>query len=185
MNKQYFPIYFLIGFAVFSIVLRLLPHPPNFAPIAALALFCGVYAAKTSRWFLLAPLVAMFLSDLAIGFYDWRIMTTVYGSFGFIGLMGALVQRHKNIGTILLGTLAGSLLFYFTTNFAVWAFGAMYPHTLEGLLMSYTMAIPFFKFTVLGDLFYVFLFFGTYELAAVLQQSPMRQRNRVFSNFLK
>ena len=133
--------------------------------MAALALFAGVYASRASKWYLLAPLGAMLASDVFVGFYEWKTMAAVYGSFFAIGLIGLLVRKYKNAGTIALGTLAGSMLFYLTTNFAVWAFSGMYPITLEGLMLSYTMAIPFFKFTLLGDLFYVSLFFGIYELA--------------------
>ncbi|MCH7604577.1 hypothetical protein IID24_01105 [Patescibacteria group bacterium] len=169
MSKKSFFIFLGIIVAV-SIASRLLPHPPNFAPIAALALFSGVYAARMSKWFLLLPLAAVFLSDLVIGFYDWRMMATVYSSFAIIGLFGLLVRRKKNIGTITLATLGGSVLFYLVTNFAVWVFSPMYPATLEGLMLSYTMALPFFKFTLAGNLFYVGLFFGAYEFALALQR---------------
>lgn len=170
--KKYLPLLFLIVFGGGSVVFRLLPHPPNFAPISALALFAGVYCASISRWWLFLPLGAMFFSDLVIGFYDWRIMGSVYGSFGAIGLIGLMVQKYKNAGSIILGSLGASLLFYLTTNFAVWAFSGMYPLTLEGVFLSYLMGVPFFKFTLLGDLFFTLLFFGTYELARVWLTRP-------------
>lgn len=160
-----FLIFFLLGAGTLSVVARLLPHPANFTPMAALALFAGVYASRVEKWYLLAPLGAMLASDVFVGFYEWKTMAVVYGSFFAIGLLGLLVQRYKNLGTIALGTLGGSLLFYCTTNFAVWAFSGMYSPTLEGLMLSYYMALPFLKFTLLGDLFYVSLFFGIYELA--------------------
>jgi len=167
MSKKYFFVFLGIIVAV-SIATRLLPHPPNFTPIAALALFSGMYAAKISKWFLLLPLVAIFVSDLAIGFYDWRVMAAVYLSFAVVGVMGLLLRHKKSIGTITGATLGASILFYIVTNFAVWAFSPMYSATIEGLMLSYTMALPFFKFTLAGNLFYAALFFGAYELALSL-----------------
>ncbi|MBI2098638.1 MAG: hypothetical protein HYT49_03245 [Candidatus Wildermuthbacteria bacterium] len=171
MNKKYFPL-FLLVFVGISIVARLLPHIPNFAPIAGLALFAGVYASKTSKWYLFTPVAAMLVSDLFVGFYEPRTMAVVYASFFAIGFMGFLVRKYKSAGwrsaTIALATFAGSTLFYLTTNFAVWAFSGMYAPTLDGLLLSYYMALPFFKLTILGDLFYVSLFFGIYEFATSL-----------------
>jgi len=164
MNKKFFLIFVLVIVGI-SIGTRLLPHPANFAPIAALALFAGVYGARISKWYLLAPLAAILLSDLFLGFYEWKVMGIVYGSFFAIGLFGLLVGKYKNPGTIILGSLGGSMLFYVVTNFAVWAFTAYYPATLDGLLMSYTMALPFFRNTLMGDLFYAGLFFGAYEFA--------------------
>ena len=167
MNKR-FLFLFLAIILVVSIATRLLPHPPNFSPIAALALFSGVYGAKVSKWFLLLPLVALFISDLTLGFYDWGVMAVVYGSFAFIGLFGLLLQKKKSVGTITVAALGGSLLFFLTTNFAVWAFTRMYPLDMGGLITSYIMALPFLKFTIAGDLFYVAVFFGVYEFALAL-----------------
>lgn len=167
MNKR-FLFLFLAIIVVVSIATRLLPHPPNFAPIAALALFSGVYGAKVSKWFLLLPLVALFISDLTLGFYDWGVMAVVYGSFAFIGLFGLLIQKKKSVGTVTAAVLGGSLLFFFGTNFAVWAFTGMYSLTIGGLITSYIMALPFLKFTIAGDLFYAAMFFGAYEFALAL-----------------
>jgi len=167
MNKRFLLVFLLIV-VIISIATRLLPHPPNFAPIAALALFSGVYAAKVSKWFLLLPIVALFISDLTLGFYDWGVMAVVYGSFAFIGLFGLLLQKKKSVGTITAAALGGSLLFFLTTNFAVWAFTGMYSLNLGGLIMSYIMALPFLKFTIAGDLFYAAVFFGAYEFALAL-----------------
>ena len=165
-----FVVIFLAVVGVLSIVARLLPHPANFTPIAALALFAGVYGTRISKWYLLLPLGAMLASDLFVGFYEWQTMAVVYASFFAIALLGLLVRMFEvRLQTVVLGTLSGSLLFYLTTNFAVWAFSGMYALTFDGLMLSYYMALPFFKFTLLGDLFYVSLFFGIYEFAASLR----------------
>lgn len=143
-------------------VLRILPHPWNFTPIAAIALFGGTYLQK--KYALIIPLVAMLLGDLYRGFYQWPIMLSVYGSFVLIGLIGLVLRRRKNLTTVIGASLSASLSFFLITNFAVWAFSSLYPRTLVGLIESYTMAIPFFRGTLLGDLFYAGLFFGSYEL---------------------
>ena len=95
MSKKFLLI-FLGGIFLVSIAARLLPHPPNFTPIAALALFSGVYAVRVSKWFLLLPLAAMFLSDLMIGYYNWGVMVSVYASFAVIAAVGLLVRKKKN-----------------------------------------------------------------------------------------
>ncbi|MDI6591921.1 MAG: hypothetical protein QME61_03240 [Patescibacteria group bacterium] len=153
-----------------GVSLRLLPHPPNFAPIAALALFGGVYLNK--KYALIIPLLAMLASDYLIGFYNFKLMASVYGSFLLIGLIGLWLRKHKNFGTVIGSSLAASTLFFIITNFAVWAFTVWYPKTLSGLIWCYTLAIPFFKNTILGDLLYVSVFFGAYELISVLLKSP-------------
>lgn len=142
-------------------VARLLPHPANFAPIGAIAIFAGLYLPK--RWAIVLPLCAMFVSDIFIGFYTWQIMLSVYGSFILTGVIGLLVRKNKKFHTIVGGTLLGSIIFFAITNFAVWAFGTMYAHNFAGLMQCYAMAIPFFKNTLLGDLFYTGILVGAFE----------------------
>lgn len=144
-----------------GIVARLLPHPANFAPIGAVALFGGMYLTK--RYALILPLIAMFVSDIFIGFYTWQIMASVYVSFALAGLIGLWIRKNKKLSTIIGGTVLGSILFFLITNFAVWAFGVMYAHNFSGLVQSYIMAIPFFRNSLLGDLFYAGLLVGSYE----------------------
>lgn len=144
-----------------GIIARIIPHPANFAPIGAVALFGGIYL--TRRYAMILPLVAMFISDIFIGFYTWQIMASVYVSFALTGLIGLWVRKNKKLSTVVGGTVLGSILFFLITNFFVWAFGAMYAHDFSGLTQSYIMAIPFFRNSLLGDLFYVGLLVGTYE----------------------
>ncbi len=153
-------VYFLILAAV---ILRFLPHAPNFAPITAVALFGGTYLAN-KKLAIVLPIAAMLVSDYFIGFYHWPIMLSVYLSFALSGLLGLWLRRRKNLNNTIGTTLFASIQFFLITNFAVWAFGTMYPHTASGLLASYVNAVPFFRNTLLGDFFYVGVMFGAYEL---------------------
>jgi hypothetical protein len=145
---------------VFAALSRFLPHPDNFTPIAAMALFGGVYFGR--RYAFIVPLAAMVVSDYFIGFHNTILY--VYGSFILVGLIGIWLQKHKSVGWIFGATLTGSVLFFVVTNFGVWVTGA-YPQTFNGLVECYVAAIPFFRNTVLGDLLYVAVLFGLYESA--------------------
>ncbi len=160
---------------LFGVVLRFLPHPANFAPIAAMGLFGGCYLRK--RFAFALPLAAMLVSDFFIGFYSLKIMFSVYLSFALVGLIGIWIKNHKGVYTVIGGTLMGSVLFYLITNFAVWAFGSLYPHTLTGLLGSYAAAIPFFKNSLMGNFFYVGVMFGSYELVRLWARKRESQRS--------
>ncbi|MBI3193477.1 MAG: hypothetical protein HYZ34_03295 [Ignavibacteriae bacterium] len=151
----------------FSLILlaalsRLLPHLPNFTPIAALALFGGVYLDKKHTF--IVPLAALFISDYFLGFYNDMIW--VYASFAAIGLIGLWLRNHHGVATTIGATLFGSILFFIVTNFGVWISShGMYPQTFSGLIECYIAAIPFFRNSLLGDFAYVTAMFGLYELA--------------------
>ncbi len=160
-------VYFLI---LLGAVLRVMPHPANFAPVAAIALFGAVYL-KDKRQALILPLAAMMISDVFIGFDSLESRLYIYSSFLLIGLIGLWISHHKNIYTVVGGSLLGSTLFYLITNF-VWLYPPkMYAHTIDGQILSYINALPFFRYTILGDLFYVGVFFGLYELVKYFQYS--------------
>ncbi len=114
------------------------------------------------KYALIIPLVAMFISDVLIGFHD--TMFFVYLSFLISGLFGLWLKNKKTIGTTVLVTLLSSLQFFFITNFGVWLVGSIYAKTIEGLLEEYVMGIPFYRNTLLGDLFYTAIFFSAYEV---------------------
>jgi len=142
---------------------RIFPHPPNFAPVAAISLFSGFYFR---RYFILIPISIMLLSDIFIGFYDWKLMAVVYASFILVSLIGIVLRKNKSIAFLIGGSLLGSILFFILTNFAVWFFGQWYSHNIKGLMECYTLALPFFKNTLAGDMFYMSVIFGCYELLA-------------------
>jgi hypothetical protein len=151
---------------------RLLPHPPNFSPVEAVALFGGAYFA--SRWLALAvPLVAMFVSDMALGVVNGGIYWDYFASVHFLSIYAVIAVstvigfglRGRATGARVLGySLAGSVLFFLVTNFGTWLGGTMYPHDAAGLMAAYVAGIPFFQWTVLGTLFYSALLFGGFAL---------------------
>ncbi len=163
-------VYFLI---LLGAVLRVLPHPANFAPIAATALFGAVYL-KDKRQALILPLAAMMVSDVFIGFDGFQSRLVIYGTFFAIGAIGLWIRNHKNIYTVIGGSIFGSVLFYGVTNLVILYPPKMYAHTWAGQMQSYTNALPFFRYTLAGDLFYVALFFGLYELVC-LYESKYKQ----------
>jgi hypothetical protein len=165
---------FLVALIFISIgvSLRILPHPPNFAPIAAIALFGGVYFSR--RIALILPIVAMIISDIFIGFYELKLMIWVYGSFLLCVVLGFWLKKHKKWQTILGSSILSALIFFILTNFAVWVFTPWYSKTFSGIIQCYLMALPFFKNTLVGNLFYVTVFFGVYETAEVWIRKKFR-----------
>jgi hypothetical protein len=163
-------------FIAIGTVLRLVPHLPNFAPITAIALFGGAYLDR--RLAVVVPLAAMLVSDYVIGFYDLPVMISVYASFALAGVIGMWLRKRRRFGTVIVGTFAAALLFYLVTNAAVAFFTPLYPHNLQGLLASYMNALPFFRNSLLGDFFYVGVFFGGYEFVQYLLKHAATQRQK-------
>jgi hypothetical protein len=153
-------------FILVGIVARILPHAPNFTPIGAMALFGGAYLTKKQA--LILPIAAMILSDFFIGFDSLPMRMVVYGSFFVMVLIGLGLKEKIGIKKLAISTLLASVLFFVTTNFAVWAFGTLYPKTVGGLIDCFILAIPFFQNTLLGDFFYTGVFFGGYNLVTGL-----------------
>ncbi len=140
---------------------RVLPHPPNVTPIAAVALFGGASFADT-RVAVAVPLAAMLLSDLVLGLHG--TMPFVYLSFLLITGIGLWLRRHRSITPIAGAALAASVLFFAITNFGVWATSTFYPKTAAGLWAAYVAGLPFFRNTVVGDLFYCAVLFGGFAM---------------------
>ena len=161
-------------------LIRLFPHTPNFAPIGAMALFGGAYLNK--KYSIIIVLLTMLVSDYLLLYVNpfsptWINFSKVYpptslihsstlyiyGSFMIYYLIGRLIAKRKSVATVGVGALAAALQFFLITNAAVWINGA-YARDLSGLWQSYVMGIPFFKGTLLGDLFYTGVFVGGYEI---------------------
>jgi hypothetical protein len=156
------------------VIARLLPHAPNFTPVAAVALFAGTMLHHRGLA-IAAPVAAMIASDALLGFYDWRVMGVVYAALALPAVIGMLAKHIRVSRMLVPAALSGSLLFFMTTNFAVWAFSGMYPQTMDGLIACYVAALPFLKNTVAGDLFWsVALFGGAYLVQATRQRAAVR-----------
>lgn len=159
-------ILFAAAIVIAAAASRLMKHPFNFTPVAAMALFAGCYLQK--RWAVILPLAAMFVSDIFIGFYDWQVMTSVYIGIALAFFVGWYLRNKVKWYSVAFAALISSLTFFVLTNFAVWAFFTWYPHTWAGLVSCFTLALPFFRNTLIGDLVYSGLFFGIYELVLKL-----------------
>lgn len=147
---------------------------PNFAPIAAISLFAG-YRFRHLGVGAAVPLFALLLSDLVIGGYSWQMMLLVYGMLILPALCGPPLRRAfaENRGeapwrpaACLMGcSLAGSLLFFAATNFGSWLWFDGYTKDLTGLLHCYAAAIPFFRYTLSGDIIFACVLFGSHAVA--------------------
>jgi hypothetical protein len=159
---------------VAATAMRLVPHPPNVTPIAAIALFGGAHFAST-RAALAVPLLAMCLSDLLLGFGVDRVMPFVYGSFALIVVLGRLIRNRRSPLAVGGAALTGSALFFVITNLGVWLATDLYPRTAEGLGACYVAAIPFFRNTLAGNLLYASVLFGGFALAERRFPALLRQ----------
>jgi hypothetical protein len=149
-------------FILLGALLRVIPHPGNFAPIAAMALFGGTYLSKKQA--IILPIAAMIISDFFIGFDSFITRALVYGCFIFSGLLGLWLRNHKSVGTVVGASLLSSVVFFLVTNLPFVHPNSLYPYTLDGTITSYINGLPFFKNTLMGDLFYTTAFFGSFEL---------------------
>ncbi len=167
-----------VRFAIFLVLaaalVRLLPHPYNFTPIGAMALFSAAHFRRD--WLMLAvPFGSLFLSDLLLNnlvysnLYDHFALITswwIYAAFALVMGIGLLVLRSKSSpARVAIASLLASVAFFFVTNFSVWAESALYPKTGVGLAECFAAGIPFFSNTLLGDLFFSAVLFGTFEWA--------------------
>jgi hypothetical protein len=142
-----------------GVAARLLPHALNFSPIVASALFAGaILRHRLLAW--LVPLGAMVIGDLAIGFDDWRMTAVVYAAMALPVAAGMLARRYRLSRVVVPAVLSCSLIFFATTNLAVWAFSGMYSHDWAGLAACYVAALPFLKHSIAGDLFWTAALFG-------------------------
>jgi hypothetical protein len=154
----------LLALAIVALAaaLRIAPHPWNFTPVGAMALFSGAII-RDRRLAFFFPILALFVGDMFIGFH--RLMPVVYASFLVNVAIGFWLRDRRSLGRIAAGTLLGAVQFFLVTNFAVWAFGLSHPRNSAGLLACYVAGIPFFWNTLAGDAGYAILLFGGFALA--------------------
>jgi len=154
----------LLALAIIALAaaLRIAPHPWNFTPVGAMALFSGAII-RDRRLAFFFPILALFVGDIFIGFH--KLMPVVYASFLVSVAIGFWLRDRRTVGRITAATLFGAAQFFLVTNFAVWAFGLSYPPNSAGLFACYMAGIPFFWNTLAGDAVYAALFFGGFALA--------------------
>jgi hypothetical protein len=130
---------------------RLMPHAPNFGPIAAVALFAGL-TIRSRAMAAFVPVTALLIGDCFIGFYQWQVMVAVYLSLSLPVLVRPNIAGRSGPARLGLWAVGCSLMFFVVSNAATWAFGGLYGRTLPELLQCYVMALPFLKYTLMGDL---------------------------------
>jgi len=157
-------------FLVAAIALRFVPHPANFAPVAALGLFAGCYLRGWAAWLL--PVGAMVASDWlghvlqvpGMGFYSTIGMAFVYGGFALASIFGYVLRGRDRVAPIMGAAVANSLVFFLVSNFGAYlAYESDYERSWWGLLQCYYAALPFYGNSILGDVFFSALFFGGYQ----------------------
>lgn len=172
-----------IALVFLAALTRLLPHPDNFTPIGAMALFGAAYFSRQTLT-LAVPFIALFVSDLILNnviyrqyYPEFTLITSwwIYAAFGLVMLAGWLLLRQKvSPARVVAASLVASAIFFLVTNFSTWAETTLYPKTPAGLMACYTAGLPFLKNTVLGDLFFSAVLFGIYEWMARKQVSAQR-----------
>ena len=145
----------IVTLIILAVLSRLVPHPPNFAPITGIALFSSK-KINNKLFSVFIPIIPLFISDLFIGISFINIF--VYLSFIIIYFLGSISTKIE-VKTVFLS----SIIFFVLTNLGVWYLG--YPKNIEGLIGCYTFALPFFVNTILGDLFYSFILFRSFKTA--------------------
>jgi hypothetical protein len=151
-----------LALVAFGVIMRLLPHPANLAPVGAIALFGGAVLPRKLAWWL--PVAVMAISDAIIGTYDGILFNWL--GFFLVGLFGMSLRGRSNWFRLPVGVVGAAVIFFLVSNFGVWAQGQIYPHTWAGLVTCYEMALPFFRNTFIGDALYASLLFGAYAFAA-------------------
>ncbi|HLN53511.1 MAG TPA: DUF6580 family putative transport protein [Lentimicrobium sp.] len=163
---------FVISAILVAAVMRLIPHYPNFTPVAAIAIFGGAYINRKSLAFLI-PIIAMFISDLIIGFHT--TMLAVYAGMIASVAIGMALRNRVKIGNVILASVASSMIFFLITNFASWYTGLMpYSKDFTGLMAAYIAGLPFFNTSLLGDLFFSTVLFGSFYLVSRKVPSMIR-----------
>ena len=171
MNNKFFYLFF---FGVILALSRIIPHPPNFTPILASAIMAPMLIKD--RWYGIAvPIVAMFISDVIIGFYSYQFV--IYSSILAIALVAPMRKNYARLGIMAVG---GSVWFFITTNFAEWMIWDYYPKTIEGLITCYTLAIPFFKNTLISTC----LFTGLLTFSIKYLEVVYKKTSYLISNLL-
>lgn len=163
-------------FVILAVVVRFLPHPWAFTPVAASLLFFGAYQSRRNMWF---PLVLLAGSDVILTKFVYSYPFTwdhfvTWAWYAAILLLGTRLRDHKKAGWILASALTSSVSFFLLSNFAVWACFNMYPKNWSGLMASYVAGLPFFQRGAIGDLLFTAVFFAVPVLLRFPQSSDRK-----------
>ncbi len=175
LNLQTGVLSIIILLAAFT---RIMPHPPNFSPMAAIGLFGAAHFAKKWQAFFI-PLIGIWISDLVInnyvysssssnfvwfysGFY-WQYISYILIIFAGLFIFNRGISLTKMFG----GMISSSGIFFLVSNFGVWAGGTMYPKNFGGLITCYAAGVPFIHNTIISDVLFTTVLFGTYYLLQV------------------
>ena len=159
-------------FVALGVASRFAPHAWNFTPVAAIGIAATAYLGF--GYSAIITVIIMALSDIRLGYYDFRIMVAVYGSLILCALIGMFLKKKRTVVSVAIASISCSLIFFVITNAAVWQFSGMYAHSLSGLSLCFTAAIPFFRGTILGDLFFTGFIFGVFESVVRIASSYRR-----------
>ena len=165
VSTDLFAVVFLVGI---DVVARILPHAPDFTPVAATALFAAS-VLRVRALSILVPVAGMWLGDLLLGFYDFRVMAVVYATLALPALAACLSSRLRRPDMIVPLLLSTSLTFFLVTNFAVWALSPLYAANTSGLVKCYVAALPFLQNMIAGDLCWALVLFGAYWLLQAMR----------------
>ncbi|MEI6817513.1 MAG: DUF6580 family putative transport protein [Bacteroidota bacterium] len=166
----------IISMVFMAAFARLIPHPWNFTPIAAMALFGGVYFKDKALAFVITILSLIVSDVLTVMFINNHFTTlsnyfvsygvlSIYGCFILTIGIGFLLRKKTNLLTVVGASLVSSTLFYLVTNYPCWVGNPIYPKNIEGLTACYIAGLEFYRNGILGDLFYSGVLFGGFYLA--------------------
>ncbi len=164
-----------VGIIFIAILGRLLPHPPNVTPLAAASLFGAAFLGR--KWLMaLIPIAALWFSDLIL---NNVVYAAYYDSFVFAGqdffwtagamilvvILAQYILRKITFGSVVASSLMASAIFFLVSNFGVWMGSTVaFPKTMSGLIACYTAGLPFFLNSIVGDLVFCGILFGTWAL---------------------
>lgn len=166
----------ICSLVIFGVIIRLAPHEPNMTAITAIAIISSIYIGR--RYAMLLPIVILLLSDIVIGFYDWRLMLSVYGSFALIGVLSWINKKNRTIIPMGISLIGAPLLFFLITNTVVWFFSPWYEQSISGLLYAYELGLPFLRNMLLGDVIYTATLIGVCEMCIALARYVRHSRPR-------
>ncbi len=182
-SQMHTRLFFLTALILLSAFGRIIPHPYNMSPIAAMGLLGSAYFSR--KWMAFAiPFLGTWLSDLFINNVVYANLFTeftwfyagsewIYGSYALIIMMGMFLFSTVSISRIMSGSILATTIFFLTTNFGAWLGNPLYPQSIEGLMMSYAAGLPFLQGSFFGDLFYSGILFGGFALAGKQLNFPI------------